>query len=158
MAPVDALQRLVVGALQPQFQPHLVTPGLITGQQVQHRIRHAIWARPHTQAHHVAHRQRLFIHALQVLHFGIGAGIGLKIGEIALGAGHFVPTGQQLLHHGELLGRFVGKGGDIAEGAATTPQGAITIGAGEGAVNGELVDLLAMALLEILAECIDEFV
>ncbi|MNE98337.1 hypothetical protein D3C80_1968360 [compost metagenome] len=95
---------------------------------------------------------------MQVLHLGIGAGIGLKVGEITLGTGHFVPAGQQLLHHRELLGRLVGKRGNIAEGAAAAAQGAIPVRTGEGAVDGEFVDLLTVALLEILAECIDEFV
>ncbi|MNR40206.1 hypothetical protein D3C85_1584730 [compost metagenome] len=95
---------------------------------------------------------------MQVFHLGIGAGIGLKVGEIALGTGHFVPARQQLLHDRKLLGRFVGERGDIAEGAAAAAQGAVPVRAGEGAVNGEFVDLLAVALLEILAECIDEFV
>ncbi|MNJ54750.1 hypothetical protein D3C77_502060 [compost metagenome] len=62
------------------------------------------------------------------------------------------------MHDRKLLGRFVGKRGDIAEGAAAAAQGAVPVRAGEGAVNGEFVDLLAVALLEILAECIDEFV
>ncbi len=77
---------------------------------------------------------------------------------MTLGTGHLVPAGQQLLHHRELLGRFIGEGRDIAEGAAATAQGTVPVWAGEGAVNGELVDLLAMTLLEILTECIDEFV
>ncbi len=95
---------------------------------------------------------------MQVLDLGIGAGVGLKVGEIAFGTGHFIPARQQLLHHGKLLGRLVGKRGDIAKSAATTAQGAVPVGAGESAVNRELVDLLAVALLEILTECIDEFV
>ncbi len=40
--PIDALQGLVVGALQSQLQPDFVTAGLIACQQIQHCIRHAV--------------------------------------------------------------------------------------------------------------------
>jgi hypothetical protein len=47
---------------------------------------------------------------------------------------------------------------DKAGALAADAERAIPVGAGEGAMNGEFVDLLAVALLEILTECIDEFV
>ena len=84
VTPVDPLQSLVVGALQPELQPHLVTPGLIARQQIQYGIRYAIRAGAHAEPHHIAHRQRLFIHPLQILDLGIGTGIGLKVGKIAI--------------------------------------------------------------------------
>src|SRR5690606_29230463 len=112
-------------------------------------------ARTDAQAYDVRLAGRLLVHRAQHLYLGPGAGVGLKVGEIARRAIDALGLQGQLFADRVLLLRFVGKRRDVTEGAAAAPDGAIAIGAAEAAVQRELMNFLAVASGEIAAKHID---
>ncbi len=92
------------------------------------------------------------IHLTQYTNLGIGTGIGLKIGEITPGAIHFTRLCRQLLGNAALLHLLIGKGGDVAKGAAPTTERTVTIGATEATVQGQFMDFFSVAALQVGTE------
>ena len=161
IAPPDIPGRLRMDGLQPQLHPHGLHPVQLF-QQRHHLLRKAVRPGADGQGH-----DRLLCHGLrkklfQILHRGVGVGVGLKIGDELFRTG--LPP-EPSLRPLELLrnapAAALGKVPGAARGAEDAPAGAdrpVPVGAGHPSVQGQLVDLLPESLPEIPVQGIIAFV
>ncbi len=155
MPAINPVQRFIVRGLQPQFEPHLVARLVIFTQQIQHCIRHAVRACADAQPNDAGLADRLLIHRTQHLHFRPGAGIRLKISEVAFCAVNQLRLIRQLFCDGVILLGFVGKRGHITKSAATPPDGAIPVRTAKPAVQRQFMDFLPITAGKIATKHID---
>ncbi len=155
VAAVNAVQGFIVGRLQTQLQPDLIPLLPVLTEQIQHRLRDAVRARPDAQPNNISLAHRLLVHRPQHLNLGPGTGIGLEIGQIAPGAVNPRRLVSQLLGDRVGLLGLIGKGGNVAEGAAPASNGAIAIRAAKAAVQGQLMHFFTVAAGKIATKHID---
>ncbi|EFE05715.1 hypothetical protein CIT292_10688 [Citrobacter youngae ATCC 29220] len=155
MTTVNTMQGFVMRGLQTQLQPNFITQIFILAQQVKHRIRHAVGARPNAQPDDTGLTDRLLIHRTQHLHFGEGAGIGLEIGQIAFRAIDQMRLMRKLLGNRMVLLRFIGKRSDVTESTSATSDGAIAIWTAKPAVQREFMNFLPITARKIPTKHID---
>ena len=138
--------------LKPQFHADIFFPSQ-PGEQCNGFLRQTVRPGSDCQTHDILRFHRRPEHGFHPLNRGIGIGKGLEIGDVFSAGAFFL---HPLLRLGKLVRHAFPRGGELsaaragAEPASADAQSPIPVGAGEAAVQRQLIDLAAKTLLVIL--------
>ena len=142
---IHGIKSALMDGLKAQLHPHGFDV-IQLAQQIQHLLRQAVGTGGDGEGGDVGTVDDRFKEGLEALHWGVGVGVGLEVGDVAaapkfggnagFGLGDLLLQ-RQVCRRGEVAGAAGG-----AEDTASVAQRPVSVGTGHAAVERQLVDFL----------------